>query len=235
MRLFCLCQSIDQSRDLKPRNVDREEVGEMEAQIEKLTADGAAASEGKTAAEAALALVKEEKAEADDYLAEFEAMSIQETEKLTQEKEELSGNNADLQAKIDELTAALEKCKKDLEKTKKQKRAAAKAAAEAAEAMNDLVGEANQDRGAEARLGEEVRNYSHSVAQTSNIFHTNFAQNDRLKAILGEDGEEKLSVYEQISEALDDYGIECEMSEVPEKLGELVRLQITLVPLGFAS
>ena len=40
---------------------------------------------------------------------------------------------------------------------------------------------------------------------------------------MGEDGEEKLSVYEQISEALDDYGIECEMSEVPEKLGELVR------------
>ena len=32
-------------------------------------------------------------------------------------------------------------------------------------------------------------------------------------------------MYEQISEALDDYGIECEMSEVPEKLGELVRLQ----------
>ena len=53
---------------------------------------------------------------------------------------------------------------------------------------------------------------------------TRVAQNDRLKAILGEDGEEKLSVYEQISEALDDYGIECEMSEVPEKLGELVRL-----------
>ena len=89
MRLFCLCQSIDQSRDLKPRcYVGREEVGEMEAQIEKLTADGAAASEGKTAAEAALALVKEEKAEADDYLAEFEAMSIQETEKLTQENKE---------------------------------------------------------------------------------------------------------------------------------------------------
>ena len=122
MRLFCLCQSIDQSRDLKPRYVGREEVGEMEAQIEKLTADGAAASEGKTAAEAALALLKEEKAEADDYLAEFEAMSIQETEKLTQEKEELSGTNTDLQAKVDELTAALEKCKKDLEKTKKQKR-----------------------------------------------------------------------------------------------------------------
>ena len=165
MRLFCMLVSTDQvnrpgqPRDLKPRrDVSREEVGEMEAQIETLTADGAAANEGKTAAEAALALLKEEKAEADDYLAEFEAMSIQESEKLTQEKEELSGNNADLQAKIDELTAALEKCKKDLEKTKKQKRAAAKAAAEAAEAMNDLVGEANADRGAEARLGEEVGN-----------------------------------------------------------------------------
>ena len=74
---FACVNRSGQPRDMKPRcYVGREEVGEMEAQIEKLTADGAAASEGKTAAEAALALVKEEKAEADDYLAEFEAMSI---------------------------------------------------------------------------------------------------------------------------------------------------------------
>ena len=66
---------------------------------------------------------------------------------------------------------------------------------------------------------------SKQTQQHSLMTRTRFAQNDRLKAILGEDGEEKLSVYEQISEALDDYGIECEMSEVPEKLGELVRLQ----------
>ena len=65
---------------------------------------------------------------------------------------------------------------------------------------------------------------SKQTQQHNLMTRTRFAQNDRLKAILGEDGEEKLSVYEQISEALDDYGIECEMSEVPEKLGELVRL-----------
>lgn len=94
-----------------------------------------------------VALMKEEKDEADAYLAEFETMSIQENETLEAAKkkavEDLAAASAEmdgfveqyeeLEAKVTEVEAQLAGEKERHEKTKKQKRTAAKAAAEALE------------------------------------------------------------------------------------------------------
>ena len=82
-----------------------EEVGEMEAKIAELTAANASAVERAASAEGALALLKEEKAEVDEYLAEFEAMSIEETERLTADSAKLKAESESLTANADKLKA----------------------------------------------------------------------------------------------------------------------------------
>jgi hypothetical protein len=164
-------------------------------------------------------LLKEEKAEQDEYLAEFEAMSIEETERLTADAEKLKVENvelsdkleikemafqeekAELESQVETMTTRIAKLEVDLEKTKKMKRNAAKAAAEAQDKMNEMIAGVNADE-SESKLHEELEAAKMKLLDYDEV--------------LGDDG---LEEYKRLFEAVDDAGLE--MAELPEMVPQL--------------